>query len=169
MRRWSRELILLIILLAGLDWWQSRSLRKGSLPVSFRNAPFETLDGQSLLPWSREHYTIVYVFAPWCGVCKMSARNLNRFLSPDLHVVSLVLGWEQPGDVEGFVRETGLKTPVLLGKSTQGEELGIESYPSYLLVNPRGEIVRAWTGYTSTLGLYIKLAAVKIIQGDISI
>lgn len=167
--RWSKQIVLLLILLAGLDWWQSRTLRKGELPASLRATIFETLDGQPELSWSPHRYTILYVFAPWCGVCRWSATNLNGLLVRNLHVVSLVLSYEGAEDVKNFVRDTGLKTPVLMGTTGQGEDLGIQSYPSYLLIDPDGKVVRAWTGYTTTLGLYIKLAALRIVKGERSI
>lgn len=164
MKRWTKEIVLLLILLAGLDWWQARSLRKGDLPASLRSTVFETLDGKAQMPWSPDRYTILYVFAPWCSVCKLSANNLNSLLMKNLNVVSLVLSYEQEAEVQTFVRDAGLRVPVLLGTEGQREALGIESYPSYLLINQKGQIVRAWTGYTTTLGLYIKLTALRIVQ-----
>ncbi len=154
--RWFRDLMLLLLLVYAVEYWQSRHLTKGLLPEFLRLESLPTLEAHTRSLWSPDHYTVLYVFAPWCGVCRGSAANMNSLPKDRFHVVSLALSWGQASEVEEFVKSTGLKTPILMGKEREEAALGIESFPSYLVIDREGRIVKAWSGYTTTLGLFFK-------------
>jgi hypothetical protein len=153
--RLGRDILFFLLLLSGIEWWQARKMVQGSMPIDISRLPL--LDGERVGFGSAGQYTLLYVFAPWCGVCRLSASNLNRLQSLDVHVQALALSWEDPREVRTFVSETGLRVPVLLGHVREETALGIQSYPSHFLVSPRGSIVKSWSGYTTTPGFFWKV------------
>jgi len=38
-----------------------------------------------------------------------------------------------------------------------GEQLGLTGFPSQYLLSPSGQSIKAWSGYTTTLGFYWKV------------
>ena len=155
-KRYAKDLLFLIVLLIGIDWWQSRHLLGGSLPINLKTEIFAQLEGDATQLLQGRSATLVYIFAPWCGVCRLSAHHLNGLKSESLQVKSLALSWKDAEDVRKFVAETGLEGPVLLGSESAGEALQVDSFPSYYLISGEGEVLRAWSGYTSKLGLWLR-------------
>jgi thiol-disulfide isomerase/thioredoxin len=146
--------IFLVILIA-VEYWQSRNMTRGALPDSLRTASLPVLTGGNKSLWNPEKMTVVYVFAPWCGVCRASGSNIDR-LPDSFHKAALALSWSQPSELESFVQDAGLKLPVLMGRESEEEALRIGAYPSYLILDTEGAIVKAWSGYTTTPGLWFR-------------
>ncbi|WP_141732278.1 TlpA family protein disulfide reductase [Oligoflexus tunisiensis] len=147
--------VIFLALVYAVEYWQSRNMTKGELPEPLRHVSLPTLKGTTRSLWNPEKLTVVYVFAPWCGVCRASGSNIDR-LPQDFHKTALALSWDQIAAVDDFVRETGLQVPVLMGKEREEEALRIGAYPSYLIIDTQGRIVKAWSGYTTTAGLWFK-------------
>lgn len=146
----------MVLVIAGIEWWQSRHLPTGPLSETLRTQTIPTLEGGVSTLWQSEQTTLLYVFAPWCVVCKSSASNLNSFMNTDFNVVSLALSWENKEDIRKFVGNTGLETPVLVGNNSTADLLQISSFPSYFVIGKDGRILKAWSGYTTTAGLWLR-------------
>jgi peroxiredoxin len=150
-----KNVLIFLVIVYAVEYWQSRNMTRGELPDPLRNVSLPTVQGSTRSFWNPEKMTVVYVFAPWCGVCRASGSNIDR-LPDSFHKAALALSWGQPTEVENFVRNTGLKVPVLMGRDKEEEALQIGAYPSYLIIDTQGRIVKAWSGYTTTAGLWIK-------------
>lgn len=153
--RHYKDLLIILVLILALEWWQSRRLLRGELPLELQLATAQTLDDESARLWNQDRTTLLYVFAPWCGVCRTSASNMNR-LPGSIHTASLALSWSDQQSVEDFIERSGLKTKVLLGTAEQGQGLGVQAFPSYVLVSSDGRIIYSWTGYTTSFGLWLR-------------
>lgn len=149
------NVLVFLALVYAVEYWQSRNMTRGALPDAVRNASLPTVAGGTRSLWNPEKMTVVYVFAPWCSVCRASGSNIDR-LPDGFHKAALALSWEQAADVENFVKDTGLQVPVLMGRETEEAALQIGAYPSYLIIDTQGRIVKAWSGYTTTAGLWFK-------------
>jgi peroxiredoxin len=150
-----KNVVIFLVLVFAVEYWQSRNMTRGALPEALRLESLPTLQGTTRSLWSPEKWTVVYVFAPWCGVCRASGTNIEA-LPEDFHKAALALSWDQVAAVDEFVRDTGLKVPVLMGKEREEAALRIAAYPSYLIIDPEGRIVKAWSGYTTTVGLWLR-------------
>lgn len=157
-----RDVLVIVVLLTLVEAWQARDLASGSLPLKLETLP--ELHGQSSATVSGSRYTLLYVFAPWCGVCKLSAPNLNRLQSLSLDVRALALSWGEVSEVQAFVDRSGLNVPVLLGTSQEEEALRIAAFPTHYLIAPDGKIIKAWSGYTTTPGFYWKYATSSLLH-----
>lgn len=157
-KKWKSGLmnvLIFLVLVYAVEYWQSRHITRGALPEFLRGESLPTVEGHTRSLWSPEKYTVVYVFAPWCGVCRSSGTNIDRL--PDrFQKTALALSWNQRAEVEDFVKDVGLKVPVLMGRDREEAALHIEAFPSYLIIDTQGRIVKAWSGYTTTIGLWLK-------------
>ena len=159
------NLLIILILLIGVEIFQSRSLTD-QLNVKITNQDLPLLNStqkRSLLDQSKE-YTLIYVFAPWCQVCELSAANMNQWIDSNLAPKALALSYGTSHEVAKFVRKTGLSIPIALGGEELAADLGIQAFPSYLLVNQEGKVLYSWVGYSSEWGTKIKVTFFSLVD-----
>ncbi|MBM4253882.1 MAG: TlpA family protein disulfide reductase [Deltaproteobacteria bacterium] len=159
--RLASNILIFMLLILGVEWWQASSMRSGMWPESARLLP--SLEGTTgTLPEAGGGVTLVYVFAPWCGVCRATAANLNVLKERGFQVSALALAYEQEAEVRAFVTSTGLSTTVLLGSEDIARSLAVSAFPSYFILSPTGRILKAWSGYATTAGLILKMWAIGL-------
>ncbi len=73
--RWTVELVVLGAMLVTVGAYQTRNHPRGRPP----DVALSTLDGKPVrLAQYAGKPTLVAVWAPWCGVCKMDGDNISR-------------------------------------------------------------------------------------------
>lgn len=140
----------------GISWYQSKDMRQGPIAEAIKDSSFPTLSGEQARIWHESKVTLLYVFAPWCGVCELSASNINHLESSGIYVTALALSWQDEISVENFLEKSGLTTQVILGSENLASYLGLQAFPSYYLIDKQGTIVSSWAGYTSTISLWFR-------------
>ena len=148
-------IFMVIIFLIGV--WQTRTMPKGKAPL----VTVTSLDGESFeIPNTQTpKLTLVYFFAPWCGVCRASIRNLDavREWVPDVAVQVVALDYESTESVLNFVRDVGVTSPVAFGTPAVRDAWNISGYPSYVIIGKDQEIHTASIGYSSQLGMLVRV------------
>lgn len=159
--RGVRDLGLLLIAVVGITFWQTRGLvTSGDFapPLSGKilgtNSNFE-------LQTSHGKTRLLYFFAPWCGVCKVSASNLEWLKSATnddkVQIAAIALDYESVASVEDFVRNTELKNiPVVLADDSIRVAYRISAYPSYYVIDELGRVATTSVGYSTFLGMLLR-------------
>lgn len=157
LRRWQRlalELVAFCGLIGALTLWQARHLVGGGEPAPpLRVGSFDlaTLKGKTAL---------VYFYAPWCGVCKVSAGNLetlrSAFDESKVAIVPVALDYESAADAEAFVREHGIPATPVLGDAQVARDWRVSGYPTYYLVDVDGKVTSSTSGYSTLVGLLVR-------------
>ena len=155
--RWLAEIALVLLLMAAFSLWLNRHMLDSGEP-----APAETLPalpaGTGTLHWPAQHdKTLVYFFAPWCAVCKVSMPSLNLLSGDDLRVVVIALDWQNQAEVEAFVHSSDFQGEVLLGTAGTMQRWQIDAFPSYYVVGRDGKVLHRDRGFTTPPGLLLRI------------
>lgn len=176
LRRWLRDLVLVVIIFSGVSWWQVRRLvPPGDLapeltgavdlpdvagPV-LRAAAAGDQASPAVLASLRGKKILVYFFAPWCQVCRLSAGNLQSiegWFGPDVAVLAVALDYSKVSEVTAFVSETGLpSTAVVLGSEAIQSAYRVEAYPTYYVIDKDGSVSGHSVGYATLAGMIRRL------------
>ena len=157
-RKWAKEALVAIIIVTlaaiAIDMWRSRSMASGSAP----DLPYTTLQGEAvdLIAMSQEKPVLVYFWATWCPVCNFVSPSVD-FMSEHYDVVTIALRSGDEKRVNQYLtaKEYGFATindPS--GKISQ--EWKISVTPSLFVID-KGEISSVTTGFTTPLGMWIRL------------
>lgn len=157
-RDWIPTLLLAIVLFHALSWYQSRGMLGEESQLQAPGFSLPGIDGQRYgMDTLAGRPAVLYFFAPWCKVCRASARNLRALKEArgdELAVFFIALDYETVESVAAFAERHSLPAPVLLGAADTGREYKIKGYPTYYVLDRDGEIVSRDLGYTTKLGLW---------------
>lgn len=104
--------------------------------------------------------TLLYFFAPWCHICHLSIDNVEDLAqqkSGQVNVVAIALSYETLEEVTDFVKQHQLTIPVLLGGQHTLTAFRIQGFPSYYITDESGVVVAAEQGYSTELGMLLRL------------
>lgn len=156
--RWATDLLLLLLVVLGISAFQTRKhLRNVPLPA----VALHSVSGESVaLDSLRGKKTLLYMWAPWCGVCKLESANVSRVRSlvgERARVVSIVSSYQSVDEVKREMADKGIDYQVLLGDDALERTFHVSAFPTVYFVDEQGRITRSATGYTTTFGLLYRL------------
>jgi len=111
-----------------------------------------TLEGERFALADRVGHEVVVLnfFATWCGPCRTEMPELNRLADQLRGRPFTLLGIdanEKRELVEEFVQEHGVGYPVAIDEGNEvGTQLGVESYPTTILIDQDGRIAMHQSG-----------------------
>jgi peroxiredoxin len=101
---------------------------------------------------------VVYFFAPWCKFCAVSSDNLTRLRrfrdSESLEILAVALDWQNRDEVLDYVERHELNVPVVLGDRNITNEWHVYAFPTYYVLDSRGQIRHRDLGYSTQFGLW---------------
>ncbi len=150
-------LLLIVTMITAVDLWRSRDLPTEVAALG----PLTTLNGDAmdLDAMSRQQPVLVYVWASWCGVCRLVSPMVNMVGAP---VVSIAIASGPDAKVSGYVREKGYEFAVVNDEDHRlGRTLGISVTPT-LMVASQGKLRFATAGITTLPGMYLRLWLARI-------
>ncbi|MBI2394090.1 MAG: redoxin family protein [Deltaproteobacteria bacterium] len=156
--RWTVDLLVMLVVVVAISAWQTRKhLRDVPLPaLQLRSVSGESVSLQSL----RGKKTLLYLWAPWCGVCKVESPNVGHvrsLLGDRVNVVSVVAAYQSVDEVRRYVSDKGVEYPVLLGDDSIERAFKVNAFPTVYFIDEQGRIKGSATGYTTTIGLIARL------------
>jgi peroxiredoxin len=157
--RWAIDLALFGGLLFAITWYQGRTLVDTGEKIP--STTLQSTDGEprSLADPNAER-TLVYLWAPWCGVCSAETGTLNRaqpWFGDNVAVRSVVFDYRDPEHARRSAEQKGTQFPVLLGTNALRERLSIDAFPTFYVLSDEGRVLRSTKGYTTTLGLLARV------------
>jgi peroxiredoxin len=159
---WSRALI--DISTAFLIFFGVSTYQGWDLIGSGEEAPdfaLQTMDGtQMTLSEHRGKPVLLAFWAPWCSVCTVETGNISGIkasMGEDVHVISVVVGYEDKAQVRAFMDEHEVDYPVMLGTRALAKDYAVSKFPTLYVLDEEGRIDHAEIGYTTELGLRWRL------------
>ncbi|MFQ2223564.1 protein disulfide oxidoreductase [Aeromonas enteropelogenes] len=157
-QRWGREalwlLLMALVISTLLDLWRSPTLPEGAM-----SAPITLQDGTTtdLATLSRGKPLLVYYWASWCGVCRFTTPTVETLWQEGENVLTVALRSGSDAQLREGMAKKGLTFP------THNDESGalaarwqVGVTPTFLIVKD-GELVSSTTGWSSGLGLTLRL------------
>ena len=150
--------LLMLMLLGGLSLWVSRHMLDTDSRAPHARLPLLG-GGTAELNWpATADNTLVYFFAPWCQVCRISMPGLNLLGTEEgsLRIAVVALDYSSEQEVQQFIDDVGYRGEVLLGSARTGQEWQITGYPSYYVVSADGLIAHQDMGISTPPGLWLR-------------
>ena len=153
--RWLSSLLALGVLALTVQWWQTRDL--AGIPAPLLRGVLSDGREFDLADYRGGRPVLVHFWAEWCPVCRAEEGTIDD-LAEDYPVFTVAT---QSGDAERintYLRERELDFPVLVDESGNlGGRWGIRGIPSSFIIDADGRIASASTGYTTSVGLRVRL------------
>ncbi|MEH6824366.1 MAG: redoxin family protein [Motiliproteus sp.] len=153
---WVGQLLLFSILWLGISAWQQKDLLQDAIAAPAFS--LISLAGETVrLGDIQAERTLLYFFAPWCSICKLSIGNLNELnADKSLAVVAVALSYQSPAEITEFVGDQALDVPVLLGTQQTLTEYKIEMFPTYYVLDANKRVISKSVGYSTELGMKLR-------------
>jgi len=157
-RIWLRrgvEILLFIVLIMGVRTWQQRDIVKGVAP------PLSglLLDGKPFdLAANPAQPVLVHFWATWCPVCRAEQGSIESLAQDNPNVITVAMQSGSSGVVQQYMREQGVSFPVVNDADSQiASTWGVNAVPASFIVDTDGKIRYVEIGYTTGIGLRLRL------------
>ncbi|KJV34205.1 protein disulfide oxidoreductase [Pantoea sp. SM3] len=157
LKRWLREAAVLVLIAAaiiwGMDW-----LRAPQLPPDLAQQPLTTINSEvNLATLSQDKPVLVYVWATWCGVCKLTTPTVAALSQNGSQVVTVALRSGNDQRVATWLEKKGLQGPAVNDENgAVSQRWDINVTPTFIVLQ-RGKVVSTTTGWSSAWGLKLRL------------
>ncbi len=162
-KAWWRHLIELLVVIGvvlAIMQWQERHLLGKSDSAKAPSQILVGLDQQTYALPASNQKQLIYFFAPWCNICRLSIGNIElqkeALLNKGYQVRYVALDWQTQNEVEAFVADKELSFPVLMGTLETMQNYKVKGFPTYYLVDEHGDITASSQGYSTALGIWLR-------------
>lgn len=163
-KKYGGEVVLFLVIFFGVMWWQTRALVGSGEPAPAFD--LVSTEGKRVSTESlKGEVTLLYFWAPWCGVCKANAHNVQDVKSrwgAKLNVVSVGLSYKNTQEVMDFASGHGMPQPVVFGEDSTGSDYRINAFPTVYILDETGAVSGSVVGYTTELGLHARVLWAKL-------
>ena len=157
-RRWALEATIFVVLFAAFQAWQMRNTPHGAAP-QFGG---QQIDGQpfDLTIWRQQHPgkpLLIYFWADWCGVCKATSGTISN-LNVDWPLITVAMQSGPADKVAETMSQREYTWPTIADPASEiFRKYGFQGVPAFVIVDPDGNISSTSIGYTSEIGLRLRL------------
>lgn len=146
--------LLLIPLFFGIQLFTQRDLVSGAPP----EIQGPTLDGKPYAGLaSLPKPAVVYFWASWCPVCRTMQGTISD-LAKDAPLVTVAMQSGNAAEVARYMKQAGFEVPTVIDETGAiGKAYGLHGVPAVFVVGGDGGIRYATVGYTSALGIRLRL------------
>ncbi len=147
-------LILVVIFANIISYFKKPDLSSSALP----QMEYILIDKQR---FNTDEYKgkalMLHIWATWCPVCKTEIGNIDT-IARSYDVISIASKSGSDEEIQSFMNERDLDFKVINDKDSEiAHGFSVAAYPTTFIYDKDGELVFSEVGYTSTLGLYLRL------------
>ena len=162
-RRWKKHLLTITLFLLAylaIRSYQLSGYSEGQAPLF---SAISVEDRVIKLSDYRGQPVLIYFWATWCPVCKMERGSIEG-LSEDYPVITVASWSEDMQAVRDYFDTTTLRQTTILDSSGQlAGRYGVTGVPSFFILDKNGQIRFTERGYTTSIGLRIRMLLANIL------
>lgn len=154
-RGYAVDVLVFVILVAGIRAWQQRDMVSGSAPA---------LQGMTLagLPYSLPAHpgkpVLVHFWATWCPICRAEQDSIAGISHDHPGTITVAMQSGSTEQVMRHMREQGITFPVINDQDGKlSGAWGVHAVPASFIIAPDGRIRFVEVGYTTGIGLRLRL------------
>jgi peroxiredoxin len=140
----SLQLVIFAALFYALNIWQTRNL----LPDNEQAPDFNqiTISGiPAKLSDFGSRRKVLYFYAPWCSICKITAGALEQLDGPDykgrLAIVTVGLSYNNVAELSQFMESHNLEATHIAGDDQMARDYRIQAFPTLYILDENNRIV----------------------------
>lgn len=149
------NVLLFVILVAGIRYWQHRDMVSGAAPA----LQGITLAGQPYtLPAHPGKPVLVHFWATWCPICRAEQASIAAIAQDHPDVITVAMQSGSSAEVIKHMHVQGISFPVVNDEDgTLSSAWGVHAVPASFIIAPDGKIRFIEVGYTTGIGLRLRL------------
>jgi len=151
------QVIVFSLIFQLLSWFKEADMLTSDDDLNQYQFTLPTTTGSaiSLTPSKK---TIIYFFAPWCGICHSSIENLQNIYQKNgnIEVIAIGLDYMEEKEIKAFVAEHQLTFPVAFGSEKVKQAYKVHAYPSYYVISEENTVLAKSLGYSTEIGLLLR-------------
>lgn len=157
-RGWAFDLLIVIVVIAGISAWQGRNL----LPSGGEPAPEFTLldlDGNAVSLSDYEGKAVqLHFWATWCAVCRREHGALNAMArrvegADDRALLTIAVDSGSAAEIAAYAEEKGLEYPILIDDGTIAAAYQVSAFPTDYALDREHRISGSKVGYSTRWGM----------------
>jgi thiol-disulfide isomerase/thioredoxin len=154
-RGYAVNVLLFVIIVAGIRIWQQRDIVTGAAPA----LQGMTLAGQPYtLPAHPGKPILVHFWATWCPICRAEQGSIAAIAHDHADVITVAMQSGSTEEVSRHMREQGIDFPVVSDQAgVISSAWGVHAVPASFIIAPDGRIRFVEVGYTTGIGLRLRL------------
>lgn len=161
-RSYLPQLLTLLVVLLVIHSWQTRHVPDRLVPDT--PVTVTRADGQAmattLVKWREGHPdqpVALHFWAEWCPICRAEEGSITR-LGKDWPVLTVAMQSGPQQAVEAVMRERGLPWYAVVDpQGALAQAYGVQVVPGFLVIDPSGRVRTPTVGYTSEIGMRLRL------------
>ena len=144
--------IILTVFANAISLYKSTNLNKD--PLSLRN--ISLISAQKYTP-TQDKPTLVHIWATWCPTCKVEASNIQT-LSQYYDVLTIAVKSGSHLEIQDWLKENNYTFNVVNDSSASlASNFNVRVYPTTLIYDKNKNLVFSDVGYTTTIGLMLRM------------
>ncbi len=144
--------IVFIIALNIMSYYKSLDLNKEKLKIQ----EFELLNNEKYLI-NKEKPLLIHFWATWCPICELEASNIEK-VSKNYQVVTIATQSGNEKEIKKYLEKNNLTFKVVNDENGfLTKQFNIKAFPTTFIYDKNQNLNFSEVGYTSTLGLYLRM------------
>jgi thiol-disulfide isomerase/thioredoxin len=147
---------IIAIVTNAVSYYRSLDLNKEKFDIK----SFKLLDNTTYAV-PKDKALLVHFWATWCPTCKFESPNIDK-ISKDYEVITIAVQSGSQKEIKNYLNEYQLKFKVVNDKDGfYSNKFNIKAFPTTLIYDKDKNLKFSEVGYTTTAGLYSRMALSK--------
>jgi peroxiredoxin len=154
-RKRALELLLFVVLVAGIRAWQHRDMPEGTAP------PLQgiLLNGDAYaLPARPAQPVLVHFWATWCAICSTDQDSIAAIAHDHPNTITVAMQSGSTEKVAHYLAAHDVHYPVVNDPAGKlSDAWGVHAVPASFIIDTNGQVRFIEVGYTTGWGLRFRL------------